>query len=149
MMRRWPFQGFDGLGAFLVRNIHTDATPVDLSIYVPEGVAKPGTVRLQLSPKLASIVVRSKAKIEGFRRPKTWETTKATPYVTLTVVGQRAVIRGIMLKPGEALPVAVDVAHQKLAAGAIIIEQRSGGKVDGGVVLQVGKPREIQYKPDK
>jgi hypothetical protein len=149
MMKKWPFQGFDGLAAFLIRNIHTDATPIDLSIYVSEGIAKHGTVRLQLSPKLASLVVRSKAKIEGFRRPKNWEATRATPYVTLTVLGQRAVIRGIILKPGEAMPVAVDVAHQKLGPGTIVVEQGSDGKVDGGVVLQVGKPHEIQYKPDK
>ena len=79
----------------------------------------------------------------------TWETTKAAPYVTLTVVGERAVIRGIILKPGEAMPVAVDVAHQKLGHGTIVVEQASGGKVEGGVVLQVGRPHEIQYKPDK
>jgi hypothetical protein len=148
MMRRWPFQGFDGLGAFLVRNIRPESTRIDLSIYVPRGVAKPGTVRFQLGGELAKLVLSSKAKIEGFQRPESWEAKKAIPYVPLPVIGERAVIRGILLKPGQALPVALDVVHQRLGTGTIIIEQRSGGKIDGGVVLQLGEPHEVQYRSD-
>jgi len=148
MIRRWPFQGFDGLGQFVVRNIRQAPTRVDLSIFVPKGVAKAGTVRLQLGGELPQLVFRSEAKIEGFQGPKSWEAKKGARFVPLRVIGERAIIRGIELAPGQAFPVAVDVVRQKLGNGAIIIEQRSRGKTDGGVVLQVGKPREIEYRGD-
>jgi len=123
MMRRWPFQGFDGLGHSSVRkhpHRSHDGRSVD---YVPkESPAR--NSQAQRSPKMASIVVvRLDSEIDGFRRPKTGKQRRQlNPYVTLTVVGQRAVIRGIMMKTGEALPVAVD-GPSETGAGANIIEQ--------------------------
>jgi len=65
-----PFQGCRTVwGAFLVRNIHTDALPVDRRL-LTRRVSKPGTFSSSAAqPETGEYCGRSKAKIEGFRRP--------------------------------------------------------------------------------
>ena len=150
MMRRWPFPGFMGLGAFIVRDVHPEPARVDLTIMVPRGAAKEGSVRLQVGRELARQILQSEAKLEGFATRDNQKITipEKVRYVPLRILGERAVIRGIQVEPGKDYPAAIDEAKQELGAGAIIVEQKSNGKTDGGVVLQLEKARRIPPKSE-
>jgi hypothetical protein len=132
---KWPFAGFNEAGQFIVRNVRPEREPIELTIRASRGVAKPGTVRLLLGNELWQEFVKSKATLTGFAAPGAFN--PKLPYQPLRMTGSSASVSGLLLAPQQPFAAAVDTANQVLKPGEIVVEQLSGKKVDGGVVMQV------------
>ena len=124
--------------AFIVRNIRPGAAALDLEIRVPDVLLRQqAAVELALSPRMQELMRKSRAQTEGFAAADPDGRTP-TGEQTLLINQPVAALRGLMFEPREEAAVTVRVNRATLTAPQdIVIEQKSEGRVDGGILLHV------------